>query len=91
MLKLNFEWLQDTVSLQIPLKRKKELKNLMKNSQENEEEVEGEDAEVLKEDMKEEQRPCYSVHTVTRPQIQARPPVPMVTSPRPARWQAGIG
>lgn len=77
--------------MQIPLRDNEEMNNLMKSSQENEEEAEDEEAEVVKEDMKEEQRPCYSQHTSARPQIQARTPVPMVTSPRPARWRAGTG
>lgn len=63
----------------------------MKSSQENEEEVEDEEVEMVMEDMKEEQRPCYSWHGLGSPQNQAQPPVPMVTSQHPAQWPAGIG
>lgn len=66
------------------------MNGLRKNSQKNEKEEEVEEVEVVKEDMKGEQRPYYSEHTVARPQNQAGPPVPMVTSARPARWRAGI-
>ncbi len=63
----------------------------MKSFQENEKEVEDEEAEVVKEGMQEKQRPCYSQHTLTSPQNQAQPRVPMAPSPRLVRWQAGIG
>lgn len=62
-----------------------------KKPQENEEGVEDEEAEAVKEDACEEQRPYYSQHTVAHPQNQARPPVPMATSPRPAPRRAGTG
>lgn len=85
-LELNCERSGDTEETQIPLEEKEEASDLMENSQrQQKEEAEEQEAEAVKEDVKEQQRPCYSHRTVTRPQTQARPPVPMVTSPRPAR------
>lgn len=67
--------------MQIPLEEKEEKSDLMKS----EKEVEDEEAEVVKEDLQEEQRPCYSKHSLAHPQTQAKPPVPMVTSARHSR------
>lgn len=83
------KWNSERLDYAVLVHGKDSMNDSMKYSQNNEEEEEEE--EVVKEDMKEEQRPCYSRHTVARPQNQARPPVPMVTSPLPARCRAGIG